>query len=81
MFAKLKPHTAQADFLVDATGAAVFGIVARGSFESSVTSSFFGRGPADAFLHKYFGKGIQEVADLFEAYVCTAEKSTPTICY
>ncbi|GAW05080.1 hypothetical protein LENED_006914 [Lentinula edodes] len=71
---KAEQKVAAADFLVDATGAAVFGIVARGSFESSVTSSFFGRGPADAFLRKYFGKGIQEVADLFEAYVCTAEK-------
>ncbi|KAJ3847477.1 hypothetical protein EV368DRAFT_87695 [Lentinula lateritia] len=32
----------QANFLVDAIGAAVFGIVARGSFESSVTSLSFG---------------------------------------
>ncbi|KAJ3892329.1 hypothetical protein GG344DRAFT_76008 [Lentinula edodes] len=72
--AEQKVAAVRADFLVDATGAAVFGIVARGSFESSVTSSFFGWGPADAFLRKYFGKGIQEVTDLFEAYVCTAEK-------
>ncbi|KAJ3859104.1 hypothetical protein EV359DRAFT_86800 [Lentinula novae-zelandiae] len=72
--AEQKVAAVQADVLVDATGAAVFGIVARGSFESSVISSFFGRGPADAFLRKYFGKGIQEVTDLFEAYVCTAEK-------
>ncbi|KIK60630.1 hypothetical protein GYMLUDRAFT_59380 [Collybiopsis luxurians FD-317 M1] len=38
------------NFVFDAADASTFGIVIRGSFESSVRSSFWGWGPADAFL-------------------------------
>ena len=51
-----------------------FGMVVRGSFESTVVSGYYGRGPADAFFRKYFGKGVQDVLNLYENYVTSMEK-------
>ncbi|KAJ3832905.1 hypothetical protein F5878DRAFT_646390 [Lentinula raphanica] len=63
-----------ASFMAEAADVASFGLIVRGSFESTVTSSFWGHGPVDEFFRKTFNKGVQDVLDLFQAYVCTAEK-------
>lgn len=51
-----------------------FGMVVRGSFESTVMPAFYGRGPADAFFRKTFNMGVQDVLNLFETFVVTMEK-------
>lgn len=62
--------------MFESTDVNVFGVVARGSFESTVVSGYFGCGSADAFLRKHFKVGVQEMVDLWEAYVCSNEAST-----
>lgn len=59
----------------EAADVATFGLTVCGSFESTVTSSFWGHGPVDEFFRHTFNKGVQDVLDLFQAYVCTKEKS------
>lgn len=49
-------------------------MVVRGSFESTVVSAYYGRGPADGFFRKYFNMGVQDVVNLYEGYVVTLEK-------
>lgn len=64
----------QCDFLYESTEANSFGMVVRGSFESTVVSAFYGRGPADAFFQQYFRMGVQDVLNLYENYVVALEK-------
>ncbi|KAJ3738198.1 hypothetical protein EV360DRAFT_90710, partial [Lentinula raphanica] len=71
---KINELQENATFMAEAADVASFGLVVRGSFESTVTSSFWGHGPVDEFFRKTFNKGVQDVLDLFQAYVCTAEK-------
>ncbi|KAJ3720184.1 hypothetical protein C8R42DRAFT_722833 [Lentinula raphanica] len=71
---KINEFQENATFMAEAADIASFGLVVRGSFESTVTSSFWGHGPVDEFFRKTFNKGVQDILDLFQAYVCTAEK-------
>lgn len=71
---------AQANFMHAAADVTTFGLTVRGSFESSVTSSFWGHGPVDEFFRATFNKGVQDVLDLLQAFVCTREKSKPFYC-
>lgn len=66
----------QSDFLYESSEANSFGMVVRGSFESTVVSAYYGRGPADAFFWKYFKMGVQDVLNLYESYVVTMEKGS-----
>ena len=59
----------QADFIYAQSDCPLFGFVSRPEYELTVISSFWGKGPADAFLRETFGKGIQEVADLWDSYI------------
>lgn len=63
------------DYISDSAGAVSFGIAVRGSFESTVSPIFMGRGPINAFLRKYYNVGVTDFINLLESYVCTVEKS------
>ncbi|KAJ3766068.1 hypothetical protein FB446DRAFT_708937 [Lentinula raphanica] len=71
---KINEFQENATFMAEAADVASFGLLVRGSFESTVTSSFWGHGPVDEFFRKTFNKGVQDILDLFQAYVCTAKK-------
>ncbi|KAE9384050.1 hypothetical protein BT96DRAFT_1008478 [Gymnopus androsaceus JB14] len=64
----------EADFMYESSDANSFGMVVRGSFKSTVVSGFYGRGPADAFFRTHFCMGVQDVLNLYESFVVTAEK-------
>ena len=60
--------------MYESSDANSFGMVVRGSFESTVVPGFYGRGPADAFFRKHFNMGVQDVVNLYESFVVMMEK-------
>ncbi|KAE9383355.1 hypothetical protein BT96DRAFT_1009312 [Gymnopus androsaceus JB14] len=64
----------EADFLYESTDANSFGMVVRGSYESTIVSGYYGRGPVDAFFRHQFKLGVQDVLNLYESYVTALEK-------
>ncbi|KAE9401326.1 hypothetical protein BT96DRAFT_992213 [Gymnopus androsaceus JB14] len=71
---KVNVFQQECNFLYESSDANSFGMVVRGSFESTVVSAFYGRGPADAFFRQYFRMGVQDVLNLYESYVVALEK-------
>ncbi|KAE9391998.1 hypothetical protein BT96DRAFT_1000778 [Gymnopus androsaceus JB14] len=64
----------EADFLYEAANANTFGMVVRGSYESTVVSSYYGHGSANAFFRKHFNLGVQDVLNLYKSFVVALEK-------
>lgn len=52
------------------------GIIARGSYGSTVQTGFFGRGDVDGFMRKTFNVSANDFACLLEDFACTATAST-----
>ncbi|KAE9403271.1 hypothetical protein BT96DRAFT_990510 [Gymnopus androsaceus JB14] len=52
----------------------LFGMVVRGSFKSTIVPGFYGHGPADVFFWTHFCMGVQDILNLYESFVVTAEK-------
>ncbi|KAL0564716.1 hypothetical protein V5O48_017327 [Marasmius crinis-equi] len=71
----LKRLTREANDLSErCPGAITFGIVCRGSFDSSIEAGFYGRGPVNDFLKTHFNINIWDFVALMEAYSCKREK-------
>ncbi|KAE9388000.1 hypothetical protein BT96DRAFT_947937 [Gymnopus androsaceus JB14] len=68
---KIDGFQQEANFIAKATDAVCFRVVACGTFESSIQSGYFGRGPVDDFLWNTFNVGVQEFTYLFQDYCCT----------
>ncbi|KAE9396620.1 hypothetical protein BT96DRAFT_996625 [Gymnopus androsaceus JB14] len=72
--AKSVAEKINADFLYESTDANSFGMVVRGSYESTLVSGYYDRGPVDAFFCHQFKLGVQDVLNLYESYVTALEK-------
>ncbi|KAF9067370.1 hypothetical protein BDP27DRAFT_1422928 [Rhodocollybia butyracea] len=64
----------EADFMFEATRSQTLGFVARGSWDYTVHSCYYGTGPGDEFLRKNFNIGAQDMAIMWENHVCELEK-------
>ncbi|KAL0569759.1 hypothetical protein V5O48_012202 [Marasmius crinis-equi] len=65
---------AEADDLSSRTGAVTFGVVCRGSYESTIEAGFYGRGPIADFLQAHFNVSIWDFVAMLEGYACQREK-------
>lgn len=71
----------QANYLLESADTASFGVIVQGNYDETVESGYFGRGPYEAFLRKYFGVGLPELFVLYQDHCSTAHKSEYAVTF